>query len=157
MGYFSPDWTLWHRIHPSSLGTGTCMWFEEKHTHTHIICTFSEVWFHCTIWHSVPSFGLLHLRCLFKHSPMRCKVRKLLTGTFGRQGSLVYPMAILLEGKVVLCMCAFALCVCVCVCVLGFVSTGDNPKSEKWLLRKTKQNPLFLKIRHMVTEYVSKQ
>lgn len=54
----------------------------------------------------------------FKHSPMRCKVRKLLTGTFGRQGSLVYPMAALLDDEVVLCVrVCVLLCFCVCVCV----------------------------------------
>lgn len=73
---------------------------------------------------------------------MKSKKKKQLTGTFGRQGFLVYPMATLLEGKKAFCVCACVhMCVYVCVCVLGIVSTEkENPKSEKLLLKKTKHS-----------------
>lgn len=107
---------------------------------------------HCTIWHSVPGFWFLAF--FFKHvSPVRWKVKKKqLTGTFGRQGFLVYPMATLLEEKkhfvfVHVCICVY-LCVCVC---WGLCLQKKRILNLKSYFLKKLNTPLIFKIRHMVT------
>lgn len=88
---------------------------------------------------------------LFKHtSPVRCKVRKLLTGTFGRRNPWFIQWLLSKRRICFVCMCVFLyvfVWVYLYLCVLGFMSKDYNPKSEKCPLRKKLNTiPWFLKL-----------